>query len=80
MTRVNPKRIFLRSTSDRMEDVQMEEDACRVRVGHAAENLATLRRLVLNLLRRDTTTKAGTRAKQLKAAWDHAYLQKLLTP
>jgi hypothetical protein len=63
-----------------MEDVQMEEDACRVRVGHAAENLATLRRLVLNLLRRDTTTKAGTRAKQLKAAWDHAYLQKLLTP
>lgn len=61
-------------------DVQLREDECRVRVGHAAENLATLRRLVLNLLRRDTTTKAGTHAKQLKAAWDHAYLQKLLTP
>ena len=59
-------------------DVQMGEDDCRVRVGHAAENLATLRRIVLNLLRRDTQTKAGTRAKQLKAAWDHAYLQSLL--
>lgn len=58
-------------------DVQLGEDDCRVRVGHAAENLATLRRLVLNLLRRDTQTKAGTRAKQLKAAWDHAYLQSL---
>ena len=61
-------------------DVQMNEDDCRVRVGHAAENLATLRRIVLNLLRRDTHTKAGTRAKQLQAAWDHAYLQSLLKP
>jgi predicted transposase YbfD/YdcC len=61
-------------------DVQMHEDDCRVRVGHAAENLATLRRIVLNLLRRDTQTKVGTRAKQLKAAWDHAYLQSLLKP
>ncbi len=60
-------------------DVQRGEDDSRVRTGHAAENLATLRKLVLNLLRRDTQTKVGTCAKQLKAAWDHAYLQSLLT-
>jgi predicted transposase YbfD/YdcC len=59
-------------------DVQLGEDDSRVRVGHAAENLATLRKIVLNLLRNDTQTKVGTHAKQLKAAWDHAYLQSLL--
>jgi predicted transposase YbfD/YdcC len=61
-------------------DAQLGEDDCRVRTGHAAENLATLRRLVLNLLRRDTQSKVGIRAKQLKASWDHAYLQSLLKP
>jgi predicted transposase YbfD/YdcC len=61
-------------------DVQLGEDDSRVRVGHAAENLATLRRLVLNLLRRDTQSKVGIRAKQLKASWDHAYLQSVLKP
>lgn len=58
-------------------NVRMGEDDSRVRVGHAAENLATLRKIALNLLRRDTQTKVGTRAKQLKASWDHAYLQSL---
>jgi len=39
-------------------DVQLGEDDSRVRTGHAAENLATLRKLVLNLLWRDTQTFA----------------------
>ena len=59
-------------------DVQMREDESRVRTGHAAENLATLRRLALNLLKRDKTRKRGIRAKQLNASWDHSYLLKLL--
>jgi len=59
-------------------DVQMGEDQCRVRAGHAAQNLATLRRLALNLLRRDKTSARGIKGKQLKASWDHAYLQSLL--
>ena len=33
-------------------DVSMGEDACRARRDHAAENLATLRRLALNAIRR----------------------------
>ena len=34
-------------------DVQMGDDQSRARSGHAAENLATLRRLSLNLLKQD---------------------------
>jgi len=59
-------------------DVCMGEDRSRARAGHAAENLATLRRLALNLLKREKTKKRGIRGKQLNASWDHAYLLKLL--
>lgn len=59
-------------------DVQMGEDQSRARTGHAAENLATLRRLALNLLKRDRTKKRGLRGKQLNAGWDHGYLLRLL--
>lgn len=46
---------------------------CTSRAGYAAENLATLRRLALNLLKRDTARKRSLRGKQLDASWDHAY-------
>lgn len=59
-------------------DVQMREDQSRARAGYAAENLATLRRLALNLLQREKTKKRGIRGKQLNASWDHAYLLRLL--
>lgn len=60
-------------------DVQMREDQSRARAGYAAENLATLRRLALNLLNRDRTKRRGIRGKQLNAGWDHAYLLRLLS-
>jgi len=41
---------------------------------YAAENLATLRQLALNLLPRDQTKKRGIRGKRLNANWDQAYL------
>jgi predicted transposase YbfD/YdcC len=59
-------------------DVQFGEDQCRARTGNAAENLATLRRLALNLLKRDTTKKRGIRGKQKNAGWNHHYLLHLL--
>jgi predicted transposase YbfD/YdcC len=59
-------------------DVWFREDQSRARAGHAAENLATLRRLALNLLKREKTKKRGIRGKQLNAGWDHAYLLRLL--
>jgi predicted transposase YbfD/YdcC len=59
-------------------DVCFNEDQSRARTGYAAENLATLRRLALNMLKRDKTKKRGIKGKQLNAGWDHAYLLKLL--
>jgi predicted transposase YbfD/YdcC len=59
-------------------DVCFREDQSRARAGYAAENLATLRRFALNLLKRDHTKKRGIRGKQLNAGWDHAYLARLL--
>jgi len=59
-------------------DVCFREDQSRARAGYAAENLATLRRLALNLLRREKTKKRGIKGKQLNAGWDHAYLLRLL--
>lgn len=59
-------------------DVCFREDQSRAREGYAAENLATLRRLALNLLKRETTKKRGIRGKQLNASWDHPYLLRLL--
>jgi predicted transposase YbfD/YdcC len=59
-------------------DVCFREDQSRARTGFAAENLATLRRLALNLLRREKTKKRGIKGKQLNAGWDHAYLLRLL--
>jgi len=59
-------------------DVCFREDQSRARTGYAAENLATLRRLALNLLKQEKTKKRGIRGKQLNASWDHAYLLRLL--
>jgi predicted transposase YbfD/YdcC len=59
-------------------DVQCGEDRSRARAGHAGANLATLRRLALNLLKQDRTKKRGLKGKQLNASWDHRYLLRLL--
>ena len=59
-------------------DVSFNEDQCRVRAGNAAQNLAVLRHLTLNLLRRDQLTKQGLKGKKKKAGWDHRYLLSLL--
>jgi len=59
-------------------DVSFGEDQHRARTAHAAENLATLRRLALNLLKQDTTKKSSLRGKILWAGWDNSFLEGLL--
>jgi len=60
-------------------DVAFREDECRIRTGHAPENLSLIRRLTMNLLKQEKSAKVGIRAKRLKAAWDDEYLSKVLS-
>jgi predicted transposase YbfD/YdcC len=60
-------------------DIAFREDHCRVRKDHAPENLAILRHLATNMLKRETSLKGGMQTKRLKAAWDHDYLLKVLS-
>lgn len=60
-------------------DVAFHEDLSRVRQGYAAENLAVIRHLVLNLLRQETTAKVGIQNKRLRCAWDIDYRNKVIS-
>jgi len=59
-------------------DVTFREDDSRVRDRTAARNLALLHKIALNIVGRDKTTKASVRARRKKAAWNDAYMLKLL--
>ena len=59
-------------------DVTFREDDSRVRDRTAARNLALLRKIALNIVGRDKTTKASVRARRKRAAWNDAYMLQLL--
>ena len=58
-------------------DVIFREDDARVRTGHAAPNMAALRQLALNILKKDTS-KGSIRTKRYKSALDTTFLEQLL--
>ena len=58
-------------------DVTFGEDASRVRSGNAPQNLAVVRHLALNMLRRETS-KGSIATKRFRAALDEQYLLKVL--
>jgi predicted transposase YbfD/YdcC len=62
-------------------DVSMNEDQCRLRVKHGAENFSRLRRIALNKLKRweikkenGKVMKASLRLKQKSCGWSHKFL------
>jgi predicted transposase YbfD/YdcC len=59
-------------------DIAFREDESRVRKDHAAENLALLRHMALNLLKKEKTAKGGIHAKRLQAGWNNDYLLTIL--
>lgn len=59
-------------------DVAFDEDDSRIRTDDAAQNMSTLRKLTLNLLRQDTQTKCGIKARRKIAGWNNEYLLQIL--
>lgn len=59
-------------------DVSFKEDLNRARAGHSAQNLATVRRIALNLLTQEKTHKRGIACKRKTAGWNHKYLMEVL--
>lgn len=59
-------------------DVSFADDLNRTRTGNAAENLSVIKRIALNLLKQDTTTKTGITAKRKKAGWNNDFLLQVM--
>ena len=57
----------------------LREDDSRIRQGRAQHNLAILRKLTLNLLRKEKSAKVGIAAKRKRAGWKTDYLLKVLS-
>ena len=59
-------------------DVAFDEDKSRIRAGFADQNFALLRRIALNLLKNDASSKLGIKNKRLSAGWDDECLARIL--
>jgi predicted transposase YbfD/YdcC len=60
-------------------DVVFQEDQSRARLDNAAENLALLRRLAINLMGKEGTKHASLRVKGRTAGWDDKLMTQILT-
>ena len=60
-------------------DVTFGVDKSRIRMGNAPQNMAVLRHLALNIIKRDTS-KGGIKQKRYRAALDDSFLLSLLVP
>lgn len=59
-------------------DIAFREDESRTRHEAAPENMALLRHIAINLLKHETSSRMGIRAKRNRAGWDNDYLMKVL--
>ena len=60
-------------------DLSFREDESRIRSGNTSENLAIIRHMALNLLRKDRTSKTSIKARCKLADWDNDYLLSILS-
>jgi predicted transposase YbfD/YdcC len=59
-------------------DVAFGEDDCRIKSGHAPENLAFIRRIALSLARSDTQSSRSMASRIKQMAWSEEYLEGLI--
>lgn len=60
-------------------DVVFREDDSRIRERNSAQNMTALRRMAINMIRRDTSNKQSIKIRRMMAGWDSRYLEKILT-
>src|SRR4051795_3139232 len=60
-------------------DVTFREDDSRVRHRTAARNLALLRKIALNLVAADRSSRTSLRGRRKKAAWNDDYMLRIIT-
>lgn len=59
-------------------DVTFKEDGCKVKKDNAPQNLAVLKRIALNLVKQETSSKKSLNLKRFKACMSTKYLEKIL--
>lgn len=59
-------------------DIAFLEDQSRIRAGYAAENIAAIRKIAINVIKKSTSRKGGVKAKRKQAGWDDQYMQEIL--
>lgn len=59
-------------------DIAFNEDRCRVRKNNAAGNFAFIRKMAINLLRRDKSVKIRAHGKRMRCAHSDEYLLNVL--
>jgi predicted transposase YbfD/YdcC len=59
-------------------DVTFREDDSRVRKRNAPDNMAVLRHIALNMIKKETKTKGSIKSKSRRAGWDDDYLLKVI--
>ena len=60
-------------------DVVFKEDASRIRDRNSAQNFSILRRLAINMIKRETSVKKSIRQRRMMAGWNTEYLEKILS-
>ncbi|QDU89399.1 hypothetical protein Pla175_27890 [Pirellulimonas nuda] len=60
-------------------DVTFSEDQSRIRKGSGQETGSGFRRLAPSILKQDTPLRESLRGKHLRAGWNNATLQAILT-
>ncbi len=58
--------------------LHFRSDKSRIRKDHSPENFALLRRLAINLLKQEKTSKQSLKMKRYRAAMDNNYLVQIL--
>lgn len=59
-------------------DIGFREDECRIRHRNAAANIAVIRKIAINLVKADTSTKGSIKGKRKAAGWNNQYMQHLI--